>query len=207
MIYYRQYDKYSDYTDQQGKKAHVISEALLSKRAMHRRQKRFGKLFRSLKQHMMKGSVLCLGARTGCEIRGAQEAGFGYCTGIDIHPLSDMVIRADWHELPFRGGVFNNVFTNSLDHCYDFPKLVFEVARVLVQKGSFVIETYTGYALSKWEGGHHSPDEIIDRHVYNSMFWDDINDLTEVLEHGELMLSYKAIQKKNCWFVFRKKQK
>ena len=176
---------------------------MLSINSIHKRVRTFVIKFEKWKQWMRRGRLLCVGARTGCEVKGAKKAGFEKCIGIDINPLSKEVIAADWHYLPFADESFSNVFTNSLDHCYDFQMLASEISRVLIRKGIFIFETHTEYALNRWKLG--GLKEQIECHRFNSMFWDDITDIIKALELVGLIFFYKFVEGKMCHFVFRKK--
>ena len=140
--------------------------------------------FKRFKKYMLPGKVLCLGARTGCEVLAAIMCGFFRGSiGIDLHPLCNSVMKADWHDLPFGDATFENVFTNSLDHCLDFTKLAVEIKRVLVPLGVFVFETHTKYAFDSRILGDEVNDvpELLGssvRHTRNSMFWDSIYDVS-----------------------------
>ena len=154
---------------------------------------------------MRPGRVLCLGARTGSEVEGARAVGFAASIGVDLHPLSDSVMRADWHKLPFGDDSFENVFTNSLDHCFNFLKLALEISRVLMPNGIFIFETHTGYALSVRDD--MSLKKSIDFHAFNSMFWDDVEDLIDELRAVGLVVVNKSIGKKTSVFALEKKRK
>ncbi len=179
MIYHREYNLYKDYIAAQGYKA--VQHMMYVVNGNHKRTDSFFQQFKRYRQHLIKGGVLCLGARTGCEVRAFEKHGFDVA-GIDLHPLSNLVMAADWHYIPFVDNTFENVFTNSLDHCLDFEKLVGEIKRVLTKRGVFVFQTHSKYAFdSRIEG-----DEVEDmptllrenkRHTNNSMFWDSLSDI------------------------------
>jgi SAM-dependent methyltransferase len=121
------------------------------------------------------GKLLCLGARTGCEVKAAKERGFD-AIGIDLYPVGDsgLVIKGDWHSLPFRDVSFDNVYTNSMDHCYDFEKSLMEAKRVLRPEGIYIFETdsqYSGVTESTVSG-------------LNAMWWDSFDDVVRAFEFG-----------------------
>ena len=204
LIHYRKYPLgYSEYVFAQGAKARRNADGLRG--SSKKRIRIFRRFFEAHVPYMNKGKVLCLGARTGCEVIAAIRMGFKGSVGIDIHPLNEFVIKGDWHKMPFEDESFENVFTNSLDHCYDFPKLASEIFRVLGPDGKFIFETDIRYALScrkrQW-----SMDELMQRHGLNSMFWDSVDDLIDVLLHAGFWLFKKPVNRnpKKCSFVLQK---
>jgi len=143
MIIQKPVTDYGSYVWKQGGKARLQKDKLLS--GASRRQQRFAELFAKIKGHLSRGKpVLCLGARTGCEVVGAESAGFIGSIGIDLFPLAGNVVEADWHNMPFADNSFENVFCNCLDHCADIKKLVTEIKRVLKPSGVFVMAASHG---------------------------------------------------------------
>ena len=90
-------------------------------------------------------TVLCLGARNGAECEAWTEAQF-LAIGIDLNPGENnrFVVVGDFHALQFPNGVFDIVFTNSLDHAFELGKIVDEARRVLKPGGIFVAEVVRG---------------------------------------------------------------
>lgn len=202
MIHYRRYYReYEQYRWQQGIKARIKPEELRAEIAV--RTGRFARTFKKLRKNkwMVGGGVLCLGARTNCEVVGAIRAGFKGSVGVDLYPLGDSMIRADWHNLPFEDRSFENVFTNSLDHCYNFLKLALEISRVLIPGGIFVFETHAGYAMLQ---SGKSLEKMINLHDFNSMFWDDTWDLIDELRSVGLWIFAQSNGDKMCAFAFKK---
>lgn len=137
----RQPESYERYVFLQGTKYRDKIDRI--KQYNHRRTKAFERVFRVAKPVLKEGPVLCLGARTGCEVRAARKVIHPDSIGIDLYPApkEDEVIYGDWHNIPFKDETFANVFTNSLDHCYDLNKMISEVLRVLVIGGRFFFRT------------------------------------------------------------------
>lgn len=137
MIARRAFDNYEEYVYKQGGKARGRREHLLA----HVRQNTegFARTFRRAERWLKPGSILCLGARTGAESLGAVEAGFAGSVGIDLHPVGPTVLQGDWHNLAFPDGSFQNVYSNSLDHCLYLDQLAAQVQRVLVTGGRFYV--------------------------------------------------------------------
>lgn len=173
-IYYRTYRKYDQYVKQQGTKATLFADHVNSENG--KRVLRFKRRFKHWRPFLRSGYLLCLGARTNCEVRGAKMAGFDRAVGMDLHPMAPGMVCGDWHNLPFATGRAASVFTNCLDHCYNLGEMMGEVHRVLRTGGTFLFETHAAYAISE----HPWIDNVSDMmniHKYNSMFWDDLDDV------------------------------
>lgn len=208
MIYYRKSSTYEDYVFTQGRKARDNRDYILA--GEEKRMRKFKERFKLYKPDMIPGKVLCLGARTGSEVLVARKLGFTNSIGIDLYPLGDCVLQGDWHELPFNDGTYENVYTNSLDHCYDLPKLAKEVFRVLVPGGRFVYESNTEYALE-----NRSKNNIIDiamivagkssKHPLNTMFWDSLKDIAiECCTQFDFSIVAEHIQDQFSGYVLKK---
>ncbi len=130
---------YEEYVRRQGRKANNPEKRKILLGKKENRIKKFEKIFEEVKDVLVPGNMLCLGARTGCEIKAAKNVGFD-SQGIDLYPLDSIVIQGDWHNIPFSTSSFNNVYTNSVDHCFDVEKLAKEIKRVLVPEGLFFFQ-------------------------------------------------------------------
>jgi len=53
-----------------------------------------------------------------------------------------LVVEGDMHSLRFADGSFDIVYTNVIDHAYDLPKALAEMARVLRPGGLLVVDTF-----------------------------------------------------------------
>jgi len=95
----------------------------------------FKSIFEWAKPYLALGPVLCLGARTGAEVEAFEKLGYAGSIGVDLYPLGENVIEADWEALPFNDFSFANVYTNSLDHCRDLHLLITEIRRILSPLG------------------------------------------------------------------------
>jgi SAM-dependent methyltransferase len=107
--------------------------------------------------------VLCLGARNGAECEAWTESDF-LAIGVDLNPGENnrFVVAGDFHALQFPDGVFDVVFTNSLDHVFELGRVVAEARRVLRPGGIFVAEVVRG---SKDENGREPGP-------YEAAWWD-----------------------------------
>jgi len=137
VIATRDFASYDEYVHQQGAKARAHRDVLLAH--LPKNTEGFTRIFRQAAPFLKRGSVLCLGARTGAESLGAVKAGFAGSVGIDLHPVGPTVLTGDWHNLLFSDGAFANVYSNSLDHCLHLDKLASEVRRVLEPDGRFFL--------------------------------------------------------------------
>lgn len=171
MIAHRPFKDYETYKYRQGGKARNSSAKLM--RHLDRNIRSYTRLFENAKPHLKDGPVLCLGARTGAESIGAARAGFAGSVGIDLHPAGPTVIEADWHELPFRDGIFANAYCNSLDHCFDLERMALQVRRVLGKGGRFYVMATNrpGKTAEKWLS--NSSNE--------ALYWDSSADLSEAI--------------------------
>jgi SAM-dependent methyltransferase len=90
-------------------------------------------------------SVLCLGARLGAEVRAFRNVG-AFAIGVDLNPGKDnrYVLPGDFHALDFPDACVDVVFTNSLDHAFDLPRLAKECGRVTKPGGLAVLEVVAG---------------------------------------------------------------
>lgn len=171
---------YDEYVRRQGRKVHNPEKlrTLLSK--IPGRIQRFETIFRKVSGDLIPGRVLCLGARTGCEIKGARNAGFHRSQGIDLHPINKIVIKGDWHDIPFPDGSFENVYSNSIDHCFDVGKLAHEIHRVLRPCGVFYFQILVKQMLANFDTPDAKQKNV--RKSSNFLFWEDGPDMTREFE-------------------------
>lgn len=113
--------------------------------------------------------VLCLGARTGAELRAFEDAG-ARALGVDLRPGGPGVLPADFHRLPFRAGSFDAVYTNSLDHALDLARVAGEARSVTRPGGAFIVEPVAGSDEGEGPGS------------FECFFWKRIDDLVAALE-------------------------
>jgi SAM-dependent methyltransferase len=179
---------YKAYIEKQGAKSRNPEKRNQILRSVSVREKRFQRVFERIKDGLIPGKILCLGARTGCEVIGARNAGFDGSMGIDLHPMGDknVVIKGDWHDIPFPDGSFENVFSNSVDHCYDIEKLITEICRVLKPKGRVYL-MLSGKQMLKTKKDRG----LYMRQSQNFLFWEDGLDLAAEFEkHGFKLLKH-----------------
>lgn len=183
MIHHKLYSSYDEYVSVQGIKANEHTEYILS--GKQKRKRTFRKLFKEYFKYMNQGKVLCLGARDGAEVKVLNGLGFNGSMGVDLHPMGSGVVKGDWHNLPFADNSFENIYTNSFDHCLYFFKAIEEIKRVLKNKGVFIFETDNRYAFDSRINKNISLERFMQGHKYNSLFWDSINDIeNEIKNYG-----------------------
>jgi len=205
MIYHRPVANYEAYVYKQGTKARNRPDYV--KASNSKRFRGFVQHFNVVKSYLHMGKILCLGARTGCEVRAARALGFEDSIGVDLFPIGDLVIQGDWHNLPFTDNSFENVFSNSLDHCLDLDKLVLEVKRVLITNGIFVYESDTCYALDS-RTVPLSMEEILNpvsnRNPLNAMWWDSLKDIADAFVIQGFEIIHKYTYGKYSGYILRK---
>jgi SAM-dependent methyltransferase len=116
-------------------------------------------------------SVLCLGARFGTEVKAFHDLG-SFAVGIDVRTgeRNKFVLQGDFHNIQFPAATVDIVFTNSLDHAFDFEKVMQEIRRVLKPSGTLLVEAVRGSEEGHPPGG------------YEAFYWSRIQDLADRLE-------------------------
>lgn len=157
----RRYASYDEYVRHQSSKLDGIIERLRETEAEAFAE--FQARFRACPELEGAGSVLCLGARLGTEVRALHELGL-FAVGIDLNPGPDnpYVLPGDFHQLVFPDGSVGAVYCNALDHVFDLDRVVGEVARVLRPGGVFLAEFEVGY------GEGHVPGDFEATHWRDS---------------------------------------
>lgn len=188
MGYYERKElSYDDYVHMQGRKFRGKEERRKIAENTAKRRKKFNNVFTVAKPYLNKGSMLCLGARTGDEVEIAASIGFKPCFGIDLYPIGKEVIKADWHNMPFEDGSFDNVYTNSIDHCYDVELLAKEIKRVLKPNGKYYFQLERKKEVGKLE----DPTDFIQSHANDFLFWDKGIDLANAFVEFGFVLENK----------------
>ena len=136
-------------------------------------------------------AVLCLGARSGAEVQAFLDRGC-FAVGIDLNPGEDnpLVIRGDFHDIPFEADSADVIFTNSLDHAFDIRKIIAEIQRVLKPAGFLIVEAAPGFE----EGAH------IDS--WDCFCWKTRDDLVSLFEVSGFVL----IERTSFHFPWRGEQ-
>ncbi len=140
----RNYASYDEYLEHQAEKLDRIFERRVEKDEEDYAE--FLRRFRECRELRGKRDVLCLGARLGTEVRALIELGY-FAVGIDLNPGpgNQWVMHGDFHSLVFADRSVDAVYCNALDHVFDLPRVVGEVARVLRDDGVFVADVLPGF--------------------------------------------------------------
>ncbi|MGD1913456.1 MAG: class I SAM-dependent methyltransferase [Rivularia sp. (in: cyanobacteria)] len=124
-------------------------------------------------------NILCLGARIGTECKAFIDIGC-FPIGIDLNPgeKNSYVVHGDFHDLQFADASVDYVFTNSLDHVFNFEKVMAEILRVLQPNGVFIAEIVAG---TKDEHGREPG-------LYESCWWETLEDvINRIINSGFLL--------------------
>jgi len=167
----RRYASYEDYLHHQASKLDGIIDRLRETEPQEFAE--FLERFSKCTALEARGSVLCLGARLGTEVRALQALGH-FAIGIDLNPGPDnpYVLPGDFHRLAFQDGSLDAVYTNALDHAFDIDRAVREAARVIRPGGLFLAEIDVGFGegsipgdfeAAHWKSSQLLIDRIRDR--------------------------------------------
>ena len=141
--------------------------------------KRLNERIKSIQEIKEKGSVLCLGARDGIEVKAFRNNGF-FAWGIDLKPSknNEYVTTGDFHSIKLNDNSVDVIFTNSLDHSFDLDQVLEESARVLKSDGILIVECGT-------DGGYG---------LHESFMWKDVDTLINAISsQGFSILSKRNI--------------
>jgi SAM-dependent methyltransferase len=140
----REYPSYSEYLEHQKSKLRYIKNELSSTydiKYRHELKERLKE--QNLVQPRM--NVLCLAARIGTEVKSFLDLDC-FAIGIDLNPgvENKYVLYGDFHDIQFPNHCIDVIFSNSLDHTFDFDKLIKEIKRVLKPNGYLILEIVRG---------------------------------------------------------------
>lgn len=185
----RRYASYEAYVDHQASKLTQIERRL--RRVEAEDLDSFRTAFTDCPALQGRHTVLCLGARLGTEVRALMDLGH-LAVGVDLNPgpANRYVLHGDFHQLVFPDASFTAVYTNTLDHVFDLPRMVGEICRVLKPGGALVADVVPGFD----EG--HLPGE------YESTFWSNVDGLLEALTAAGLRLVSRRDLERTPWQQF-----
>jgi SAM-dependent methyltransferase len=185
----RNYGSFEEYVDHQASKLVRVERRL--RRVQDEDLEGFRANFAGCDALRGRHTVLCLGARIGTEVRALMELGH-LAVGVDLNPgeANPYVLHGDFHRLVFPDRSFAAVYTNTLDHVFDLPRLIGEVRRVLAPGGAFIADVVPGYD----EG--HVPGE------FESTFWSSLDDLVRALSESGLRLLSRRDLDRPPWQQF-----
>jgi SAM-dependent methyltransferase len=184
MVYEKKNMDFDQYKINQGRKINAKRQKFVD--SIPSRRKKFLKIFEQEKmRRYLQGKVICLGARTGCEVWALRQLKRDVI-GIDLHPArpgDGLVLTQDWHDIQFPDNAFDSAFTNAIDHCYDLAIMLSEVRRVLKTGGTFVVMISKKQFLASKE----DKEEYISKSL-NFLFWENGDDLAENFRPGFSLL-------------------
>lgn len=129
------------------------------------------------------GSVVCLGARLGGEVKAFLEKGY-FAVGVDINPGEEnpYVLYGDFHSLVFPNNSVDIVYVNCLDHVLDLNAVMAEVKRVLRPNGVLITEN---------KGGANEPEKrSAGSDDYDCLVWETLDDLVGLIERCGFVKSH-----------------
>ena len=185
----RRYASYEAYVEHQASKLTQIERRL--RRVEAEDLDSFRTAFADCAALQGRHTVLCLGARLGTEVRALMDLGH-LAVGVDLNPgaANRYVLHGDFHQLVFPDASFTAVYTNTLDHVFDLPRMVGEIGRVLKPGGALIADVVPGFD----EG--HLPGE------YESTFWSNVDELVNALTAAGLRLVSRRDLDRTPWQQF-----
>lgn len=90
-----------------------------------------------------KNHAICLGARTGQEVKALMDLGVS-AIGVDLVPFPPYTVKGDIHKLSYSDEEFDLVFTNIFDHSLYPDIFCAEMERVCEQGGIIIIHLQLG---------------------------------------------------------------
>lgn len=141
----KEYEEYEDYIKHQSSKTlDPVRRKKWLTEEWDLKVEGFNEVFSSIHKFVPRqGRVLCIGARTGQEVKSLRDLGFN-AIGVDIVPHEDLVIKGDMHNLPFEDEFFDFIFSNVFDHALYPEKKISEIERVLKTGGYVMLHLQTG---------------------------------------------------------------
>jgi SAM-dependent methyltransferase len=140
----RAYASYDEYLSHQTAKLEGISDRLEETEEQDFAE--FTRRFASCAALQGVRSVLCLGARSGTEVRALHGLGH-FAVGIDLNPgeKNAYVLPGDFHAIVFPDDSLDAIYTNALDHVFSLERVLGEVQRLLRPGGPFIADLVQGY--------------------------------------------------------------
>jgi hypothetical protein len=159
-LHRRDYEDYGEYLVHQQQKLDEVLKlgGFFSNRSVFASRIRFYRRFRHLVPLLPRdATIVCAGARAGTEVEVLRDLGFGGAYGIDLNPGPDnpLVRAGDFHALDNEDSTVALVYSNSLDHVFDFERFFKEHARVITPNG------YVLYDLQVSDSGVGGPAESV----------------------------------------------
>lgn len=136
-------------------------------------------------------SVLCLGARSGAECEAFAALGC-FAIGVDLLPTeaSRWVVTGDFHSLQFPDDCVEIIFTNAVDHAFDFAQFLSEIERVLKPDGLLIVEASAG------EQDFHLVNNGLHPQEHEAVYWEHVDDVVALIHRVSFELLIREPYKK-----------
>jgi len=150
----RDYSDYEEYVTHQGLKLDEMIKMAggFRNRLIFNYRLTFYSRFRHLPRLLPPDArILCCGARQGTEVDVLRDLGFSRAVGIDLNPGPNnrLVGPGDMMKLTYPDNSLDLIYSNCVDHAYDFDAMVAEHVRALKPNGFLLYDV----SLSAEQGG------------------------------------------------------
>ncbi len=108
-----------------------------------------------------KQKAICMGARTGQEVKALLDMGIN-AIGIDLVPFLPYTVEGDIHALNYNDNEFDFVFTNIFDHSLHPDVFCSEMERVCKSEGIIIIHLQLGLEDEYTEVVVYNPKKVIE---------------------------------------------
>ena len=193
IIYLNKHNKYSDYLNHQKNKT-TNPEKIKVWMGEEWNIKYYGflEIFEKNKKYVFKKkNALCLGSRTGQEVKALIDLGVD-AKGIDLVPFPPYTIEGDIHNIDISKNTVDLIFTNIVDHSL-YPEIFCsEMARICKPNGNIIIHLQKGI-----DGDNYSENMIRDPDIIISFFNNfELCESRKIKNSFDLM-NWEIILKKN----------
>ncbi len=145
IIFLNKYNKYADYLEHQKNKTMNPSKIKLWKgEEWEIKYIGFLEIFNRNKKYIAnKNNAICLGARTGQEVKALIDLEID-AVGIDLVPFPPYTLEGDIHNIEKPSNSVELLFTNIMDHSLYPKKFCLEMERICRSKGHIIIHLQKG---------------------------------------------------------------
>jgi len=106
-------------------------------------------------------NAICLGSRTGQEVKALQDLGLNGI-GVDLVAFPPYTDEGDIHNLKYDDSSFDFIFTNIMDHSLNPKIFILEMERVCIIQGIIIVHLQLGENIDRYtENIIHNPKSII----------------------------------------------
>jgi hypothetical protein len=166
IIYLNKYNNYSDYIKhQKDKTTNPEKIKMWLGEEWDIKYRGFLEIFQRNEKYVLdKKKALCLGSRTGQEVKALSDLGIN-AQGIDLVPFPPFTIEGDIHNINERNNNIDLIFTNIVDHSLYPQRFCSEMERICKVGGHIIIHIQKGI-----DGDTYSENMINDPEVIISFF-------------------------------------